>query len=402
MRRILALVFTCGFLAMVQTVSYAGSIPDAVMKPYKASMTALQNKDMDGARKQAKEAWQQAESLLGDSKTTGDLAYNYGRFAMGAKPLKNAVKPLERSADLAELAETNGALIRLEREVDLATILLAINKRDKAHSRINKALKLAETAGIDDTVFAGEIMVHKARLIAGRANMRAKNSSQPSPTHNVYKAKKRPANRTQWRSAVYAQAALDIFDKHPDTARKEYRSIAHKLIGFSHERDKEWLQATLAYQKSMEINKGYLKREDPASITTIGRWTNTRMHLLADMDEDEAYEKGLCDDCWPFDGESAKVKYITKPVKRFPPRMPGRATTSGFSFMKFDLDDGGKPINIEIIHSWPKNMYDKSSIAAVKKWRYTPRVAEETDEQRQNIRTTIRYILTDYYGRDPI
>ena len=402
MRRIFTFVMLCGFMVFCQNFSYAGSIPDAVMKPYKASIAALRNKDMDGARKQAKEAWKQAETLLGDSKTTGDLAYNYARLAMGSRQLKEAVKPLERSADLAELAKTNGALSRLEREADLTTILLAVNERQKASRRIERALKLAEENGIDDTVFAGEIMVQKARLIAGRANIKAKNSTQLLPHQTANNVRNRPSNRTQWRSAKYAQAALDIFDKHPALARKEYRSIAYKLIGFSHERNKEWLEATLAYQKSMAINKSYLKREDRASITTIGRWTNTRMHLLANMDEDEAYKKGLCDDCWPYAGANSKVKYIAKPVKRVPPRMPIRAATSGFSFMRFDLDDAGKPINIRIIHSWPEKMYDKSSIAAVKKWRYTPRVPGETDEQRQNIRTDIRYILRDYFGGDPI
>ncbi|MCF6221767.1 MAG: energy transducer TonB [Robiginitomaculum sp.] len=402
MRRGLILLFFACFAAMTCTTVYADPIPDEVMKPYKASLAALEAKDIKLAAGQAETAWQQAETLLGDSKATGDLAYNYGLLALRVSDLKSAAKALERSADLAKQNGKDGALSSLERESSLIIVLLALNKRTKAHSRIDAALKLAEANDIDDTVFAGEIMVNKARLIAGRANSKAKNSTSLLATRMNNSGKRAPANRMQWRSAKYAQEAINIFEKNPDMAHKKFSAIAYKLIGFSHERDKEWLEATLAYQKAMALNAQIMKREDKASITTIGRWTNTRMHLLSSMDKDEAYEKGLCDDCWPYDGAKSGVKYITKPIKRVPPRMPSRASTSGFSFMRFDLDDAGKPINIQILHSWPEKMYDKSSVAAVKRWRYTPRVPEETDAQRKNIRTDIRYILTDYYGNDPI
>lgn len=401
MFRAIILTFMICFVPLAYTSANAGSIPDEVMKPYKASLAALRDNDFKSALKHSKEAWQLAETLLGDSKTTGDLAQNYGLLAMRTSDLNSAAKALERSADLAHLVEKDGELIRLEREVTLITVLLAIKKRDKAHQRIDDALEFAEANNVNDSVFAGEIMVHKARLIAGSANRKAKNPTSLLASRVSQTGKRSPANRMQWRSAKYAITAVDIFEKNPKLARAEYSAIAYKLIGFSHERDKEWLEATLAYQKTMAIQGKYLQREEAASITTIGRWTNARMHLLADMDKEEAYKKGLCK-CWPYNGASSEVKYIAKPIKRVPPKMPSRATTSGFSFMKFDIDDDGKPINIEIIHSWPEKMYNRSSIAAVKRWRYTPRVPEETDEQRKNIRTDIRYILTDYYGRAPI
>lgn len=399
-RTIIFAIIIC-FVSLAHISANAGSIPDEVMKPYKASLAALRDNDFKSALKHSKEAWKQAEALLGDNKTTGDLAQNYGLLAMRTSDLESVAVALERSAELAHLAEKDGALIRLEREVTLITILLTIKKRDRAHQRIDDALEFAEANNVNDTVFAGEIMVHKARLIAGSANSRAKKLKSPRVSRLIRSGKKSPAIRMQWRSAKYATTAIEIFEKNPKLARAEYSAIAYKLIGFSHERDKEWLEATLAYQKTMAIQGKYLQREEAASITTIGRWTNTRMHLLADMDKEEAYKKGLCK-CWPYNHASSEVKYIAKPIKRAPPKMPSRASTSGFSFMKFDLDDDGKPINIKIIHSWPEKMYNKSSIAAVKRWRYTPRVPEETDEQRKNIRTDIRYILTDYYGRAPI
>ncbi len=399
MRRFIILVFLSGLMLLVQAMSQASSIPKEVMGPYRAYAAALKSKDIQSAVKHSKVAWQQAETLLGDSKTTGDLAYNYGSMAIRVRKLKAAVKPLERGADLAVLTEKDGGLIRLEREVVLTSVLLALNRRGKAHHRVNAALEFAEANGLDDTVFAGEIMVHQARLIAGLANSKAKFPDTITASNISRTGKRSIVNRTQWRSAKYAQAAVDVFERYPQFTQRDFKAIAYKLIGFSHERDKEWLEAALAYQKAMEIQKQYLKFEDAALITTIGRWSNTRMHLLANMDEEEALEKGLCN-CWPH--EKSDVEYIVRPVKRSPPKMPRKATTSGFSFMKFDVDDAGKPINIEVLHSWPKNMYDKSSRNAIKKWKYTPRTPKETDEQRQGIRTVMRYILSGYYGGDPI
>ena len=402
MRRGLTFVFIICFAALICTTVRADPTYDAVMKPYKAYTEALKNKDVKSALKHAKTAWEQAEILLGDHKATGDLAYNYGYLAIGARKIEAAIKPLERSVDLAELAGEGAGLTRLERDVVLTSVLMALSKRDKANRRVNAALKFAEANNLNDTVFAGEIMVHKARLIAGRANSKAKFPNAASITNMNKKGKRSIVNRTQWRSAKYAQEALDIFEKHPGLAQRKFKAAAYKLIGFSHERDKEWLEATLAYQKAMALQKEYLQRGEQASITTIGRWTNTRMHLLAEIGEKEAIKKGLCFYCWPYTGLKGATKHIAHPIKRVPPKMPNRVTTSGFSFMKFDLDDAGKPINIRVIHSWPEKVYDKSSIVAIKKWRYTPRVPEETDAQRKDIQTTIRYILTDYNSGDPI
>ncbi|MBL4858547.1 MAG: hypothetical protein JKY36_05030 [Erythrobacter sp.] len=54
------------------------------------------------------------------------------------------------------------------------------------------------------------------------------------------------------------------------------------------------------------------------------------------------------------------------------------------------------------MHSWPKDIYDKPSLRSVQKWKYEPRTEVETDEQRKDFITSVRYILTDYYGNDPI
>ena len=78
--------------------------------------------------------------------------------------------------------------------------------------------------------------------------------------------------------------------------------------------------------------------------------------------------------------------------------MPRNAYGSGFSIVEFDLDDAGKPTNENILVSWPEGVFEKSSLKALSKWEYTPRLEGQTDEDRQNIVTTISYRLTDGSG----
>jgi len=390
---------TSGLMLFMQALSTAAPIPDEIMKPYRAFNAASQSKDFKTALGHGKKAWTEAEKLLGDHKTTGDLAFNYGRLAMKLGDNKSAIKPLMRGADLAVLAKENGALIRLEREVELAAAMLRNNQKDKAWRRLDKAREFAGANGLDDGIFAAELRVHQARILATNANRQSKYSSGVLISSAKLNANiESRAGRTQSKSGQYAQSAIDIFDKHPGIFREDYAAIAYKLIGFAHERDKQWLEAALAYQEAMVILKKYLEFEDAQLITTIGRWSNSRTHLLARMDREEALEKGLCK-CWPYEKE---IKRIAFPIKREPPKMPRKAYTSGFSFVRYDLDDAGNTTNIRILHSWPKDIFDKSSLRSVKKWQYQPRTSKETDAQRKDLMTTVTYILTDYYEDGPI
>jgi len=396
MRREFIFVIIVWFIGLASTGAYADPIPDAVMNPYKAFTTAFQSKDYKTAMKHVKTAWTEAEKQLGDSQTTGDLAFVYGKLALQLGDGSAAVQPLMRSADLAELTKKDGALIRLEREVELATALLSNNQKTKAWKRIDKARAVAGANGLDDSIFAAELRVHQARILATNANRVAKYSEDKLVGTRIFKKDK--VSGAQSKSASYASDAIAIFEKQPEQTRWDYLATAYKLIGFSYERDKEYFTAAMAYQKAMDVQKQHLKFEDTAYIRTVGRWSNTRTHILSDMDLDEARDKGLCD-CWPF---HEQIDRVAKPVKRMAPNMPSKAFTSGFSFMKFDLDDEGKTKNVQILHSWPEKIYERSSKMAVKSWRYTARIDGETDAQRTGIVVPIKYILTDYYGSDPI
>ena len=388
-------VFGLVFTALLFGAPVKAAIPEEVMTAYKAYNTALEQKDYKAAIKHAKTAWQNAETAMGDSNTTGNLAYNYGFLAARFGKMENSVEAITRGVDLAHLAKKDGALSRLEREVELVSVLLVLNKRNKAWKRLDKAREFAGENNIDDSVFAGELMVHQSRLVADNANRASKYSLSALGTRFN---RTRRAEKIQSKSAQFSYDAIDIFDKNPDTARASFKAIAYKLIGFSHERDKEWEEALLAYQESMKIQQAYSDIDDRGYITTIGRWINVRTHFLHDLEYEEALEQGLCK-CWPYDKEK---NIRAKPIKRVPPIMPRKASTSGFSIVRFDLDDDGNVINPEILNSWPVKMYDRSSLNSLKRWKYETKADGKDGAQRTGIVSTIKYILTDYMGNDPI
>lgn len=376
------------FYTVVQTISWAA--PNEVMEPYKAYNKAYQSEDYLTALEYGKKAWLAAEKQLGDHKTTGDLAFNYGKLASQLGHAKVAIKPLMRSADLAVLAKENGAMIRLEREVELGTAMLASKQNSKAWKRLDKAREFAGVNKLDDGLFAAELRVHQARILNTNANWKAKYSDGVLASNaRLISINGAMPKRTQSRSGQYAQSAIDIFDKYPGIYREDYVAMAYKFVGFAHERDQQWLEAALAYQNAMGVLKKYLELEDEKLITTIYRWSISRSRLLVRMDRDEAMEKGLCA-CWPFEDD---VERIAQPIERKPPKMPSKSFIPGFSFVQFDLDDEGNTMNVRVLRSWPESVHDNLSLSSVEEWKYEPRTPEETEAQREKFVVVIGYFV---------
>ena len=58
-----------------------------------------------------------------------------------------------------------------------------------------------------------------------------------------------------------------------------------------------------------------------------------------------------------------------------PPKYPAEAAVKGiegYVKMEFDISENGKPININVIESFPATVFDKGAIYSLKGWRYEP------------------------------
>jgi len=85
------------------------------------------------------------------------------------------------------------------------------------------------------------------------------------------------------------------------------------------------------------------------------------------------------------------------PVKRVPPQMPDAAMHSGYCNLSFDLTVGGDPENIKIIMC-TDDLFEQSSIEAVGKWKYAPKIQGGKPVTRAAIETRMTFRLANENG----
>jgi len=342
--------------------------PPEVLTPYKAYNAALKAKDYGLAGEKAYVAWKSAEKLMGDDNTTGALADNYTTMARRLELKKDVKNAFERAIELAPLAGDDAINTRLQREVAFGEWQLR-NSRNGMNKRLRKAAEFAKENGFENSTFLGEIYTMLAQL-------------------NI-------ENRRHETVENYAEMALEIFENRTDGIESYHPYLARLYSGYGKEGQENIIPAVMEYQDVMENIEGKLPKDHPFVSRALGRWLNMRHRIVREGKLEEAQAAGMCE-CWPYD---KKRNEAIQPIKRVPPVMPRKAWQSGFSLVEFDLDDTGNVINPRLLESWPEEIFDKSSIKAVKQWKYTVRTPEEVDADRTDIVTTIRYVLTGPGGR---
>ncbi len=74
-----------------------------------------------------------------------------------------------------------------------------------------------------------------------------------------------------------------------------------------------------------------------------------------------------------FTGEEEDDKLLPLPIKRMEPRYPvdaARKGLFGYVTLRLLVDEEGKVAAVDTLDSYPKNVFEKNSIAALKQWRY--------------------------------
>ncbi|RZA12007.1 MAG: energy transducer TonB, partial [Proteobacteria bacterium] len=78
------------------------------------------------------------------------------------------------------------------------------------------------------------------------------------------------------------------------------------------------------------------------------------------------------------DGESdGGVTSNWEPATRVDPVFPVEAREKGiegYVLLSLDIDEEGKPENLSVVKAEPRNLFEKEARAAVRKWRYKPRM----------------------------
>ncbi len=371
--------------------------PPEVLKAYKAYNASMQSGDYRSAIKHAKTAWEKAEATLGDSAMTGDLAYNYGYVEKNQGDKSKAIKALERSVTLAALKKTDAAALQLEREVELVSSMDGVTKDTPLGKRIKRAMKFAESNGMGNSVFVGELYVHEANICTRRLHRKMANPRKQIGSNISTGSTEEGIKKGNKECAKIALKAVSIFDANPTDTRPAYVASANNYVGYGFEANKNWLAAAMSYQKSRLAIEDVYGRENPLVARSIGRWMNARNFLKRRGQLQHAESQGLCK-CWPFTNDRPQVRAS----KRVEPDFPAKALkrSSGYAIVQVDVSDAGIPENVRILNSWPDDVYDKSAIAAAKQFEFPAKTAGEPTGFRTSVTIPFSFYLRS--GLDPI
>ena len=383
MRHIFTTVFLTIFLCLSSGLPAFDKIPPEVMEPYKAYAAAKEKGDKKATYENAKKAWETAEKMLGDHKTTGDLANNFAALrALGKNPYKNYKlrrAARNRSIELAKYyPEDERPIVEIERRLKLAELGLSLSKRAVLGDRlvqggegadfdeIASALKKYELEG---STFDGDLHVLKSRY------------------YNLRKVHKK--------AIEYADRAVKIYETRTDSYTSVYPYVVRLYKGDSLKAMNKPILAALEYQSVMQNLEGQIPSDHPFVKNAFASWVRTRSSLEDEGRLEEAEKAGLCE-CWPFEDYKNKVT----PLKRIPPKMPSafaKGNKSGHVIVMFDVGDNGKPTNIRAASS-TSSMLERSAIDSVKGWQYTLRGPEEPEGARKDVSNKITYRLMDRSG----
>lgn len=86
-----------------------------------------------------------------------------------------------------------------------------------------------------------------------------------------------------------------------------------------------------------------------------------------------------------------------QPLVRIPPQYPVRAAErglEGYCDMRFNVSPDGTPVDIEAVNC-TSSLFQRSSIRAVERWRYSQRIVDGVPQMRTGVQTRIEYELAD-------
>lgn len=374
------------FLSLWMALAICGAAnaktPPEVLKPYKEYRVALKAGETKEAQKFAYEAWQEAEDRIGDSKITGDLAYNYATIPIELFSKKKMKKRVEaaysRSIELSHFYEDLAVDVEIQRHIKMIDFKLSNVKFIKASvvpditkADIYKLGKAIEKHGKLGTTYEAELEALKAQFY----HLHSKDEA----------------------ALKHADRSIELFKTRTDTIPSTYPYVAKLFKGKSLDQMGQKIPAALVYQDVMQNLEGNLKADHPFVNHAFSKWMWIRNDIERAGDLEEAEAAGLCE-CWPY--EDYKGKPL--PILRVPPIMPPRAERSGHVIVKFDLNETGLPINITKV-SASSEVFVKSALKSVEGWRYSSvdeMPGEDFDpKDRLGLVNTITYRLTDEHGK---
>ena len=90
------------------------------------------------------------------------------------------------------------------------------------------------------------------------------------------------------------------------------------------------------------------------------------------------------------DRDDVAIKHRAAPTY---PIEAARNKIEGSVVMTFDVDETGKPVNIEVVNATPKDLFNQAAIKCLSKWRYHPKVVNGKAVIRKDLKLTLYFKL---------
>ncbi|WP_306017017.1 energy transducer TonB [Oceanicaulis sp. MMSF_3324] len=123
-----------------------------------------------------------------------------------------------------------------------------------------------------------------------------------------------------------------------------------------------------------------------------------RARLIERLREDDVYQP-------EYEAEQAEQVYDPEegrvdavPLERRPPQYPPEAAYAGiegFALMRFDIDEEGRPMNVEVVYSIPFREFGEEGVRTVRRWTYQPATENGVPVVRRGVMTRLDYQLAD-------
>ena len=359
--RTFVVLLSVGLTAWVFAQKASANTPPEVMQPYKAYRAALAEGNQEKASKKAYEAWKKAERLLGDSKVTGDLAFNFAEAVPAVsdeKSYERRIKAYSRSIELATFHENAAVNTQLERhlkQIIYAMSITRLKNRKVTRGGSPKYLKdmqnSLEKFGQMQSIYAGDKATLEARF---------------------YSLKK------QYGIAIEkAKQADQIYTSLADSHNSPFAFALPIYLGELYEKTDKPILAALEYQKAMQKKDKFNKYTE---YNERGRanWMRLAYDLESQGKLSKAEAMGLCTACLL----TKDVNGAPIPIMRQPAITPPQAEKSGEVVAIFDLDRNGFVINPRIAASTDR-MHELAVLDIFQRWRYAKADAIETDDPKR-------------------
>jgi TonB family protein len=347
-------MFCIAAIALALSVMGGGAARAAdYLAEYRAYDEALAGGDHAAAARHALAAWKAAEEALGDHKTTGVLAYNYGQLVLFENP-EAALPALARAKDLLEAGYAE--LPRADLDVYIAYAIFKVRGERKEYCEpLRIALLRRDETGAAPTVESARIWLELAvgYLNAGRFEA-AKESASVAEAMIAAAAPLDYRARAQAITIQGAAALLPI----------------NRFLSSIDEAHAQFVRAANLFPPQKDI-----ETFDPIFAKLIA-WdyaTHAALQSRGDWYRDKKIEEN-----WPgfpplFEGEIPAEECSGDWESRKAPSYPDKAAGHnyiGAAIVGFHLNDDGTVEGAKLLAEVPVDTFGKYALKAAEKWRH--------------------------------